>query len=79
MACLSTNTLSFLNTNTLSQNCDARKTIGRDVEIAIDSNHFCSVYFFAFSENATERSCDDVAWRHLLSGKKCFAFIGHCT
>lgn len=34
-------------------------------------NHFCSMYFFAVSENATERSRDDVAGRHLQSGKKC--------
>ncbi|EJW86075.1 hypothetical protein WUBG_03016 [Wuchereria bancrofti] len=37
-------------------------------------NHFCSMYFFAVSENATERSRDDVAGRHLQSGKKCVVF-----
>ncbi|MCP9258263.1 BMA-RFS-1 [Dirofilaria immitis] len=35
-------------------------------------NHFCSMYFFAISETATERSRDDVAWRHLPSGKRRF-------
>ncbi|EFO13375.1 hypothetical protein LOAG_15153 [Loa loa] len=33
-------------------------------------NHFCSVFFFAVSENARERDRDDVAWRHLQSGLK---------
>ncbi|MCP9258265.1 hypothetical protein DINM_002769 [Dirofilaria immitis] len=30
------------------------------------------MYFFAISETATERSRDDVAWRHLPSGKRRF-------
>ncbi|VBB34890.1 unnamed protein product, partial [Acanthocheilonema viteae] len=53
--------------------------MNEDQSLELDSrdhtsqNHFCSMYFFVISENATERSRDDVAWRHLQSGKKRFS------
>ncbi|VDM07952.1 unnamed protein product [Wuchereria bancrofti] len=45
-----------------------------DIQVINYLTLFHTMYFFAVSENATERSRDDVAGRHLQSGKKCVVF-----